>query len=253
MILRSITKHVKDQNWFAVCIDFFIVIVGVFIGIQVANWNEELAFKQRETELLLDLKTEVKTSIESTQQKIDSYSHVAAAAKRSLGFLSTERACDSNCWLVLVDFLHASQWQNVDVARSTYDSMRLIGLPKQRSIVEPIEAYLSQNKSAFDTYAELPYYRSLIRQLVPLQVQEFYWKHCWSITNGKENYNLDCPKGVNDELIIRTMAKITQHTEIEPHLTQWAGHIINLPLAQGSQIRSAAQAIEAIDAELEHR
>lgn len=39
MILRRITKHVKDQNWFAVGLDFFIVVVGVFIGIQVSNWN----------------------------------------------------------------------------------------------------------------------------------------------------------------------------------------------------------------------
>jgi hypothetical protein len=37
MILRSVTKHVQEQNWFAVFIDFFIVVVGVFIGIQVAN------------------------------------------------------------------------------------------------------------------------------------------------------------------------------------------------------------------------
>jgi hypothetical protein len=40
MLLRRITKHVKDQNWFAVGIDFCIVVVGVFIGLQVANWNE---------------------------------------------------------------------------------------------------------------------------------------------------------------------------------------------------------------------
>jgi len=40
MILRSINKHVRDQNWVAVGLDFLIVIVGVFIGIQVANWNE---------------------------------------------------------------------------------------------------------------------------------------------------------------------------------------------------------------------
>jgi len=40
MILRSVTKHVREQNWLAVGIDFLIVIVGVFIGIQVANWNE---------------------------------------------------------------------------------------------------------------------------------------------------------------------------------------------------------------------
>ena len=40
MILRSVMKHVRDQNWFAVSIDFLIVVVGVFIGIQVANWNK---------------------------------------------------------------------------------------------------------------------------------------------------------------------------------------------------------------------
>ncbi len=41
MILRSVIRHVRDQNWFAVGLDFLIVVVGVFIGIQVANWNEE--------------------------------------------------------------------------------------------------------------------------------------------------------------------------------------------------------------------
>ena len=40
MLLRRVTAHVRDQNWFAVSLDFLIVVVGVFIGIQVANWNE---------------------------------------------------------------------------------------------------------------------------------------------------------------------------------------------------------------------
>lgn len=40
MFLRKLTRHIKDQNWFAVGLDFVIVIVGVFIGIQVANWND---------------------------------------------------------------------------------------------------------------------------------------------------------------------------------------------------------------------
>ena len=39
MILRSVTKHVKEQNWFAVILDLVIVVFGVFIGIQVSNWN----------------------------------------------------------------------------------------------------------------------------------------------------------------------------------------------------------------------
>ena len=41
MLLRRIIEHVKSQNWTAIAIDFVIVVVGVFIGIQVSNWNED--------------------------------------------------------------------------------------------------------------------------------------------------------------------------------------------------------------------
>ncbi len=40
MILRRITKHVKDQNWFAVGLDFCIVVVGILIAFQITNWSE---------------------------------------------------------------------------------------------------------------------------------------------------------------------------------------------------------------------
>ncbi len=41
MILRRVIEHVRQQQWTAVGIDFCIVVVGVFIGIQVSNWNDE--------------------------------------------------------------------------------------------------------------------------------------------------------------------------------------------------------------------
>ena len=40
MLLRSLTKHATDQNWFAVFIDFFIVVAGILIAFQITNWNE---------------------------------------------------------------------------------------------------------------------------------------------------------------------------------------------------------------------
>ncbi|GLQ21691.1 hypothetical protein ACFFUB_09295 [Algimonas porphyrae] len=47
MILRRFKAHVENENWFAVGIDFCIVVIGVFIGIQVANWNEVRAERER--------------------------------------------------------------------------------------------------------------------------------------------------------------------------------------------------------------
>lgn len=39
MLLRSLTKHVKDQNWFAVALDFFIVVLGILLAFQITNWS----------------------------------------------------------------------------------------------------------------------------------------------------------------------------------------------------------------------
>ncbi len=40
MLLRNLAHNIKSQNWAAALIELFIVIVGVFIGLQVNTWNE---------------------------------------------------------------------------------------------------------------------------------------------------------------------------------------------------------------------
>jgi len=39
MILRRLSKSLTEQNWTAIWIEFVLLVVGVFLGIQVANWN----------------------------------------------------------------------------------------------------------------------------------------------------------------------------------------------------------------------
>jgi hypothetical protein len=65
MILRRIIAHWRKQEWTAIGIDFVIVVVGVFIGIQVANWNEGQSDK-RALEAALDrLRSEMAANIET--------------------------------------------------------------------------------------------------------------------------------------------------------------------------------------------
>lgn len=39
MILRRVIAHFRKQEWTAIALDFIIVVLGVFVGIQVSNWN----------------------------------------------------------------------------------------------------------------------------------------------------------------------------------------------------------------------
>ena len=59
MILRRIKAHVEKENWFAVFLDFCIVVVGVFIGLQVANWNEARSENERVATQLASFRTEL--------------------------------------------------------------------------------------------------------------------------------------------------------------------------------------------------
>ncbi len=71
MILRRVTRHVKDENWFAVGLDFVIVVVGVFIGIQVANWNDERLEKVRKVQIVEALTADLKDAIKVQEQFIE--------------------------------------------------------------------------------------------------------------------------------------------------------------------------------------
>ena len=63
MILRRLTKHIKDQNWFAVGLDFVIVVVGILIAFQITNWNENRAERAQEVRHLSSMKRDVESSI----------------------------------------------------------------------------------------------------------------------------------------------------------------------------------------------
>jgi hypothetical protein len=253
MLLRRITKHVTDQNWFAVFIDFLIVVVGVFIGIQVANWNDERAVYKKETQALVALRKEILASIDITKSKINSYQQAADAGKRSLAFLDSQEECSDNCWFRIVDFMHASQWQDLYVSDSSYQNMRNQGFPQSVQIIDTIEDYLAQNKSNAITFLEFPKYRSLVRQYIDIEASEYYWAECWSLIDGLEKYIIDCPKGISDEVAKAIVNRIITNPNIKPYLTEWISGIVSLPSVLGDQNIAAQKAIDLINQELERR
>jgi hypothetical protein len=63
MILRRVIEHVKTQHWTAIWIDLLIVILGVFIGIQVSNWNSERADRSAEKRHLEEIAEDLRADI----------------------------------------------------------------------------------------------------------------------------------------------------------------------------------------------
>lgn len=52
MIHKRLTANLRAQNWTAIVLELIIVIVGVFIGTQVSNWNAQ-RLEERESQRML--------------------------------------------------------------------------------------------------------------------------------------------------------------------------------------------------------
>lgn len=55
MILRRLARSVRQQDWLAVAIEFVIVVAGIFVGLQVTEWNERRQSRERELNYLARL------------------------------------------------------------------------------------------------------------------------------------------------------------------------------------------------------
>jgi hypothetical protein len=70
MILRRVIAHFRKQEWTAIFLDFVIVVVGVFVGLQVNNWNEARVERRAEIGYLAAMEDDVEFSVKELQSLI---------------------------------------------------------------------------------------------------------------------------------------------------------------------------------------
>ncbi len=70
MIIRRITDAFRKQDWFTVAVETLIVVFGVFIGLQVNNWNAARVERNSEQVLLLRLQEETRSLLDTQKKEL---------------------------------------------------------------------------------------------------------------------------------------------------------------------------------------
>ena len=70
MILRRMTANFRRQDWTAVVVELLIVVLGVFIGLQVNNWNEARHDRALEHQYIQRLHDDFMLSIKHAETNI---------------------------------------------------------------------------------------------------------------------------------------------------------------------------------------
>jgi len=180
MLLRRITKHVKDQNWFAVGIDFLIVVIGVFVGLQVSNWNERQSTNQLSAEFSERLIADLSEEAWNFQLMVEYYDDVLTHAYKALAVLEGEQEASDEA--LLISAYRATQYQEVYRRRATYDeltstgTMSLIRDPKLRTTATRIYSVpIFTNLTSEGINSR---YRVAFRMALPLGVQNALTEQC---------------------------------------------------------------------------
>ena len=180
MLLRRVTEHVKAQNWFAVGIDFIIVVVGVFIGIQVSNWNEDREMQRKAAVFTERLTDDLRKEAWGYESVVAYSRQTNASQRRVLQALAGDIELSEEQFLI--DAYRATQFRENNRYRATFDelvSTGAIGL-----ITDPVlrEAAVGLFTTGFmEEFAQRvrdSEYRQLFRETVPAPVQEALLSHC---------------------------------------------------------------------------
>ena len=90
MILRRIAEAFRRQDWFTVCIEVLIVVFGVFIGLQVDDWNNHRNERQMERQYLERLLADAESSDVAMTDSIRLLEHFIDDAVLVLGALQEQ-------------------------------------------------------------------------------------------------------------------------------------------------------------------
>ena len=227
MLLRRVMKHVRDQNWLAVGIDFLIVVTGVFIGIQVANWNAERQLAAQERAYVVQLRDEILVNHRVVDLRMRYNGEVVAAGERALAYLDSDGDCGSDCDGLLVDFFHSSQVWGSSYLLAKYRELERLGFPSTEAVREPVREYYLFLTDWNFVNEFTPAYRETVRGHIRPEAFRVLWAGCHSIIDSQRE---ELPRDCEGELAALDTAVMLRAIHADPalrqHLQFWLGQNI---------------------------
>lgn len=198
MILRRVREHVTHHNWFAVAIDFIIVVAGVFVGIQASNWNQARVDRRQAREYRTMLLSDLDANLENISMRKRYYAWVRREALATLADL--DRPSGSLDQQFLVHAYQATQIQPWALKRNTYDEVLSVGAMANLGdplLRDKIANYYVAAEVTGANITTVPPYREILRRIMPYAVQQAIRSRCNErlVQNDRGSTDILLPEG----------------------------------------------------------
>jgi len=180
MLLRRFVAHARKQDWMAIAIEFVLLVLGVFLGIQVSNWNTERENRQKAAIFTERLKADLRGEDWTYQFLLAYYREVLANANRAAQALEGRTTLSDEA--LLISAYRATQYRNRNQRGSTFDELISTGnidLIRDRTLRDT--AIRLYNLPVFDNLVQegmRSRYREAFRMRLPNDVQRALGAQC---------------------------------------------------------------------------
>jgi hypothetical protein len=179
MILRRLAQNLKAQNWTAIALELVIVVVGVFVGTQVSNWNQGRLERQATERMLVQLIPEMRTQLEFFDSAETYYRTTRRYADQAFAGWNRDHQISDEQFVIAA--YQASQIYGIGINGDTWsltfggEQLRNIDDPQIRRTLEVVMT-ADYSQVAFNAVATQ--YREQVRRVIPIDIQDNIRRVC---------------------------------------------------------------------------
>ena len=245
MILRRLTANLRTQNWTAIAIEFLIVVVGVFIGTQVSNWNQARLERQATNRLLDQLRPEIQNQFDFFESARTYYRTTRPYADLALAGWAGDHRINDNQFVIAA--YQASQIYGIGINAQNWTLT--FGGTQMRDIDDPrvrrnLAVVLTADYEPVGFNAMATPYREHVRQIIPDSVQDQIRARCGdrNVTREGAQYLVvlppSCPLNLEPAEAAKAAAALRAHPELVRelnwHLAAAANYLTNVDGLEGA-------------------
>lgn len=252
MILGRIREHVGAHNWFAVGIDLLIVVLGVFLGTQVSNWNADRLAHEAGDTYRARIASDIAANGADMEARSAYFRQIRAFGLQVLERLHGGARISDEQFLIAA--YQATQIYTRPMNRSTYDEVLSVGVLDTLgapSVRESISNYYLAMEASEITFRNVPPYRDMVRSGIPYHVQNRIREACAEVVTSNSagfvrlSLPTNCELGLPLPELARAAARVRATPGLESAVTRLLADIDQkLIQAARSQERSRQMTAE---------
>ena len=233
--MGRISDFRASLDWPKMIGETIIIVVGVFLGIQASNWNEERLERAETKEVLRSLNSELSNMIENFQTLVDYYKVTRNYATTAFAGWNGDPAISDRDFVIAAYQASQNTFTGINSGSwsTVFGSDRLRNI-EDEGIREDLAALMTQDYNSLEKEL-FTAYRQNVRKVIPEDIQDAIRSKCGDVITGTIGYislPATCTLDLPEQRFVVAAAALRDHPELVGelrwHFAAVASYVYNL-------------------------